>query len=407
MSAGRPSEEALAAFRTRVRDVIAAHAPETPAREGHRAPTSPEQERALRAWFRCLYDEGLVGADWPVELGGRADHHPLHDPIVTEEILRARAPRPVEQVQLATHVLLRFGTAAQQQHYLPRIRTAEDIWCQLFSEPGAGSDLAGVRTRGIQQPDGSFVLSGQKTWITDAHWADMGLAIVRTDPESTRHAGLTTVLVPMRAPGVEIRPLRTIAGSVDFNEVFLDDVRLPADHVVGGVGDGWKVVMAGLEVERFGIAGNVVLLELLFDDVLTVARHLDVDGTAAIDLDDVRDALAQLAVEAAAARAVAHDHVERTLAGRDEEGDAAIAKITYAECYHAIVAYAVHLRGQGRLAPDPVAEAAAERLQECWLWSRAYTISGGSSEIMRNILARRRLRLPSGSRGRDTRGGTP
>jgi alkylation response protein AidB-like acyl-CoA dehydrogenase len=393
----RPSEEAMNAFRDRVRAFIAEHAPPIEAREGHRAPVDAAQEAQLRTWFAALFDAGFVGADWPVEHGGRADHHPLHDRIVSEEILRARAPRPVDQVNLAAHVLLHFGTQEQKQSYLPPIRRSEHVWCQLLSEPDAGSDIAGVRTRGARREDGTWVLDGQKTWITDGHWADMGLALVRTDPSSVRHHGLSVFVVPLSAPGVEVRPIRTIGDAIEVNEVFLTDVRLPADSVIGEVGQGWSIIMAGLDFERFGIGGNVILLELLLDDLVTVARNLPVDGRPAIEVDDIRQRVAELAVEVEVAKAFIDDHVERMIVDDEQPGDASIAKLSFAETYHTVAAYGAELASTVRLlaSPDSPVHQAKQRLRECWLWSRAYTISGGSSEMMRNILAKRRLMLPT------------
>lgn len=389
--------ENFADFRARVRSFIADNAPPIVAREGHRAPENSEQETLLRTWFAALFAHGFIGADWPVEHGGRADHHPLQDRIVSEEILRARAPRPVDQVNLAAHVLLHFGTDAQKAAYLPSIRRSVHIWCQLLSEPDAGSDIAAVRTRGVRTADGSWRLDGQKIWITDAHWADMGLALVRTDPTSQRHHGLSVFAVPIAAPGVQVRPIRTTGDAIEVNEVFLDDVRLPPDALIGEVGQGWSIIMAGLEFERFGIGGNVVLLELLVDDLVTVARGLTIDGRPALECDDIRQRITELAVEAEVAKAFIDDYVQRMVTGSEAVGDAAIAKISFAETYHTIAFYGAALASAAVVAPpaSPELLEAKERLRECWLWSRAYTVSGGSTEMMRNILAKRRLRLPS------------
>ncbi|OBJ89939.1 acyl-CoA dehydrogenase family protein [Mycobacterium asiaticum] len=394
---GRPSAEELAAFRNRVRRHIAAHAPPSEAREGHRAPETAEQEARLRAWFAALFDAGFVGADWPAEHGGRPDHHPLHDRIVSEEILRARAPRPVEQVNLAAHVLLHFGSEEQKRTLLPRIRRGEHVWCQLLSEPDAGSDIAGVRSRGVRRDDGSWVLDGQKTWITDGHWADMGLALIRTDPTSSRHHGLSVFTVPLSTPGVEVRPIRTIGDAIEVNEVFLTGVVLDADSLIGEVGQGWSIIMAGLDFERFGIGGNVILLELLIEDLVTVARNSQIDGIPALRHTDIQQAVAGLVVEVEVAKAFIDDHVERLIVGADQPGDGSIAKLSFAETYHRVAAYGAELAATARNSGSNDAHVlrAKERLRECWLWSRAYTISGGSSEMMRNILAKRRLLLPS------------
>ena len=392
----RPGDAQLAEFRHRVRAHIAEYAPPFEAREGRRAPEDSEREAVLRSWFATLFDAGFVGADWPVEHGGRADHHPLHDRIVSEEILRARAPRPVDQVNLAAHVLLHFGSEEQKSALLPPMRSSEHVWCQLLSEPDAGSDIAAVRSRGVRRDDGSWVIDGQKTWITDGHWADMGLALIRTDPSSSRHHGLSVFAVPLSAPGVEVRPIRTINEAIEVNEVFLDGVVVSADSLIGEVGQGWSIIMAGLDFERFGIGGNVILLELLIDDLVTVVRHATLDGRPAFEHDDIRQTVAELAVEVEVAKAFIDDHVERLIAGADQVGDGSIAKLSFAETYHRVSAYGCELSATVcTVAADPVVAQAKRRLRECWLWSRAYTVSGGSNEMMRNILAKRRLMLPS------------
>lgn len=393
----RPSEAQLTEYRHRVRAHIANHAPPFEAREGRRAPENADQQAQLRKWFATLFDAGLVGADWPVEHGGRADHHPLHDRILSEELLRARAPRPVDQVNLAAHVLLHFGSADQKAALLPPIRRSEHVWCQLLSEPDAGSDIAAVRSRAVEQPDGAWIIDGQKTWITDGHWADMGLALIRTDPNSSRHHGLSVFAIPMSTPGVDVRPIRTINEAIEVNEVFLDGVTVPAMSLIGEVGQGWSIIMAGLDFERFGIGGNVILLELLIDDLVTMARNATLDGTPAFEHDDIRQTVAELAVEVDVAKAFIDDHVECLVAGAENPGDGSIAKLSFAETYHRVSAYGAQLAATVcTVAADPGVEQAKQRLRECWLWSRAYTISGGSSEMMRNILAKRRLLLPSG-----------
>ncbi|KHO21210.1 acyl-CoA dehydrogenase family protein [Mycolicibacterium setense] len=392
----RPGAVQLSEFRQRLRTHIEEHAPPFAAREGRRAPENAEQEAQLRSWFASLFAAGFVGADWPVEYGGRPDHHPLHDRIVSEELLRARVPRPVDQVNLAAHVLLHFGSDEQKAALLPPIRRSEHVWCQLLSEPDAGSDIAGVRCRGVRRADGSWVLDGQKTWITDGHWADMGLALIRTDPSSTRHHGLSAFIVPLSAPGVQVRPIRTINEAIEVNEVFFDGVTIAPDGLIGEPGQGWSIIMAGLDFERFGIGGNVILLELLIDDLVTVARHATLGGRPALDHDDIRQMVTELAVEVEVAKAFIDDHVERMTAGADEIGDGSIAKLSFAETYHRVSAYGTELGATVcTVAADVDVQQAKQRLRECWLWSRAYTVSGGSSEMMRNILAKRRLNLPS------------
>lgn len=391
-----PSPEASAgpepAFRAHVREVIRLHRPYE-AREGRTTPESPEQELALRRWHATMFSEGLAGASWPAEHGGSPEHREIHEMIVTEELIRARAPRLIDQVKLSSHVLLKFGTEEQKARYLPRIRSGEDVWCQLLSEPDAGSDLAGIKARAVQQPDGTWVLSGQKTWTTDGHWAQMGVALLRTSDEPKRHAGMTAFLVPMDSPGLVLQPMRTIIGTPEFNDTFLDGVVLPADSVLGQVGEGWAVAMAGLEVERLGIGGNVVLLDMLLDDLRTLIAGLRADGRLTLPEGEVDHRLSELVVEAQLAKAFVLDHVDRALLDQESEGDGSISKVLYTETYNRIARYGAEVAmAHSPLPPGTVA--AAQRLNDSWLWSRSLTISGGSSEVMRNIVGKRRLRLP-------------
>jgi alkylation response protein AidB-like acyl-CoA dehydrogenase len=195
---------------------------------------------------------------------------------------------------------------------------------------------------------------------------------------------------------VEVRPIRTINEAIEVNEVFLDGVVVSSDSLIGEVGQGWAIIMAGLDFERFGIGGNVILLELLIDDLVTVVRNATLDGRPAFEHDDIRQTVAELAVEVEVAKSFIDDHVERLIAGADQAGDGSIAKLSFAETYHRVSAYGCELSAMlCTVAADPSVDEAKRRLRECWLWSRAYTISGGSNEMMRNILAKRRLMLPS------------
>jgi alkylation response protein AidB-like acyl-CoA dehydrogenase len=201
----------------------------------------------------------------------------------------------------------------------------------------------------------------------------------------------------MDAPGVEVRPINTIAGAHEFNETFFDDVVLPPETVLGGVGSGWAVAMSGLELERFGVGGNVAHLGMLIEDLVRLARSLRIEGQTALDQDDVQQTISDLDAETEAATAFVNHHIELMLTGQHDEGGAAMAKLLTTEAYGRIAAYGVHLANTGHLADDPEVELSRQRLVDAWLWSRALTISGGSSEIMRNVLAKRRLGLPSGS----------
>jgi alkylation response protein AidB-like acyl-CoA dehydrogenase len=392
-----PDEQVAEAYRAEVRSFIARSKPPTLRHEGVRSPADEAEESAIRAWLRALYTEGHLGAGWPVEHGGRPNHPPRHDLILMEELIRAGAYRPLDQVMLASHAIIRFGTPRQQAELLPRIRSGADIWCQLFSEPDAGSDLAGLRTRArrVSGADGGgFVVSGQKVWSTDAQWADRGLLLARTDPSVERHAGLTVFVVPMDLPGITVRPIREMTGFAEFCEVFLDEVRVGPEHVLGDVDDGWSVITSGLASERAFVGANAVLLDRLFDDLVTVAGAARLpDGTVALDHEDVRHRLALALVELEQAKLVVRDTVDRIVLDAEHPSDGPVAKLAYTELNVELCELALGLLGSA-VSVDEAGHDAAERCRSSFLWSRALTISGGASEVLRGLIGRQLLGLP-------------
>ncbi len=381
------------AYRLELRRFIAARAPRLRFAEGTRVPRSADEEAAIRAWLRALYEVGYLGAGWPVAWGGRADHRPTHDLILMEELIRARAYRPLDQVMLASHALLAFGSPAQQAQYLPRIRRGEHVWCQLFSEPDAGSDLASLRTRAECDGD-DFVVTGQKVWCTDAQWADMGMLLARTDPTTDRHAGLTAFVVPMDRPGLTVRPIREMTGAEEFCEVFLDGVRLGPECVLGGVGQGWHIITSGLASERAFVGANAVQLEMMFRDLVELARAARLpDGSAALEHEDVRHELARLLTKVEAAKRIVEDVVDRILRDEEHPSDGPVAKLAYSELFVELCEAALELLASAASVEEPGREA-TERWTEAFLWSRALTISGGTSEILRGLVGRQLLALP-------------
>jgi alkylation response protein AidB-like acyl-CoA dehydrogenase len=380
-------------LRQQVQEFIARKAPPGECHDGVRVPRDAEAERALRRWYVDLFDAGYMGGSWPPAHGGREDHSPYDDAVVMEEIVRARAPRPIDQVLLAAHLIIQFGTDAQRARYLPRIRSAQDIWCQLLSEPGVGSDLARLSTKAVPSPEGGFRVDGQKVWSTDAQWSQMGVLLARTDPTAARpHAGLTMFALDMSTPGVDVRPIREMTGSAEFCEVYLDGVIVPAENVIGEVNKGWAVANSGLASERVYVGANAVILELLFDDLIELARNIDYPGGAAIDDPVVRDTLAHIHARVAAVQHIARRAVERLAGGTDQPADGLIAKLAYTELNVAICCYAINLPVSGRLRPG--GRDVYARWQQAFLWSRALTISGGSSEIVRNVLATQLFGFP-------------
>lgn len=391
------SATALADFRAQVRDFVATHAPRRQAKPGVRSPEDAAELAELLRWTAALYGAGLVGADWPVEFGGNAGHDPVRDVVVGEEIARARAPMPPSGSSLAAHALIRFGTPEQRTHYLPRIRSAEDLWCQLFSEPDAGSDLAGLRTRAVADGD-SYVVTGQKVWTTNGHWANRGYLLARTDQDAPKHKGISAFALDMALPGIDVRPLRELTGTSDFNEVFFDEVRVPASTMIGKPGQGWVVANASLAEERNGVGAAVVELQLAWDDLMSDVRKLEIDGRGALEHSDVRQQLAAFRAEIRACGLLAESSSARWRAGRERAQDAPMAKLWFSELNLRMVEYAVNLFGfRGVLATGDPDAVDGGRWQDAYLYARAYTIAGGSSEIMRNLVAERGLGLPRGS----------
>jgi alkylation response protein AidB-like acyl-CoA dehydrogenase len=378
-------------FRRDVRTFVAEHAPPLE-REGVRVPRDAGEERRFRSWLGSLYEAGYLGAGWPVEWGGRPDHHPMHDLVLMEELIRARAYRPIDQVMLASHAVLEHGTDEQKRELLPKIRRGEHIWCQLFSEPDAGSDLASLRTRAEAEGGDGFVVTGQKIWSTDAQWADMGMLLARTDPSVDRHAGLTAFVVPMGLPGIEVRPIREITGSAEFCEVFLDGLRLGPEHVLGNVNGGWAVVTSGLASERAFVGANALQLEMMFGDLVRLAAAARVgDGSAAIEHEDVQRDLAQARAKVEEVKLIVRDTVERILVDGEHPSDGAVAKLAYTEMNVELCELAMRLIASSVSIDDVDIE---ERWRHDYLWSRSLTIAGGSSEILRGLVGRQLLGLP-------------
>jgi alkylation response protein AidB-like acyl-CoA dehydrogenase len=388
-----PGIDELQDFRTQVRAFVAERAPRIERRAGTRAPHSPDELAELRGWAAELFRRGYLGADWPKEWGGDPDWDLATALVVEAELARADAPDPPGANMLVAHALLGFGSDQQRLGLLPRIRSYDDLWCQLFSEPGAGSDLGGLRTRAIQD-GGTYRITGQKVWSTNAHWADWGFLLARTDPHA-RSRGITAFALDMRLPGVEVRPLREMTGTADFNEVFLDGVEVPADAVLGGVNDGWRVANACLAKERirFGRMSHTVRTNLAH--LVELCR--DGDGPGAVVDAARRDELGGLAVREAAFRALTTAGAARENAGLARAHDPMIAKLMFSELNLDIAGFGLSAQGpQGMLGGKAPGALDRGRWQDEYLYSRAYTIAGGSSEIMRNLLAERGLGLPRG-----------
>jgi alkylation response protein AidB-like acyl-CoA dehydrogenase len=341
-----------------------------------------------RAWERGLAKAGWSCLGWPKEHGGRGAT--LEEQLIFhEEYARARAPGRMGHIgeELLGPTLVAFGTEAQKRRFLPAVRAAEQLWCQGYSEPNAGSDLANVQTRAERVGD-SWVLHGQKTWTSLAHVADWCFVLCRTDASAPKHRGLSYLLVPMRQPGIEIRPIAQMTGTSEFNEVFFDGAKTEADLVVGEVNGGWKVAMATLAFER-GV--STLGQQLAFENELT-AVIAAAQANGAIADARVRDAI----VRAWMGLRVMRMNALRTLGAPAEGGAlppaAMIGKLYWSNWHRALGELAMLVVGAESEIVGPAYE--LDRLQRLFLFSRADTIYAGSNEIQRNIIGERALGLP-------------
>ena len=390
------TETDLDSFRAHVREFIDEFAPAVPARAGVRSAEDAAELQALQEWTRRLYEHGYAGADWPEEYGGRPEHGPKHAIIVGEELARAQVPGVQGAGSLVAHALISFGSDEQRRGHLPRIRSGEHVWCQLFSEPGAGSDLASLRTRAVLDGE-DYVVNGQKVWTTDGHWAHYGYLLARTDIDAPKHKGISAFLMDMSLPGVTVRPLRELTGTSDFNEVFLDDVRVPAAAMIGAPGQGWAIANSSLAHERTGVGAVVVKLRLAVAALQELAGEVDLEGVRAIDVGWVHERIGRFSADVEALGALTEANVERWLAGAERAHDAAMAKLMFSELNLEMAQFAVALGGEEGVltGADPRARASGRWTDE-WLYAQAFTIAGGSSEIMRTLIAERGLGLPRG-----------
>jgi alkylation response protein AidB-like acyl-CoA dehydrogenase len=384
----------LEAFRKEVRAFVSQYAPAIPPRAGVRSAENESELKALQEWTARLYEAGYAGADWPTEYGGRDDRSAEHAIVVGEELARAQVPGVQGGGVLAAHALIHFGTEEQRRRHLPEIRAGRELWCQLFSEPGAGSDLASLRTRAVADGD-SYTVNGQKVWTTDGHWAHYGYLLARTDPDAPKHKGISAFILDMSTPGVTVRPLRELTGTSDFNEVFFDDVSVPSEAMIGSPGQGWRITNATLAHERTSVGAVVVRLRLAIDALTGLAREIRLDGRPAIESDRVRDRIGQFAADVEALSALTYANITRWTRGTERMHDAAMAKLMFSELNLEMARFAVELGGEaGVLVEGDPNVLEHGRWQDEWLYARAYTIAGGTSEIMRNLIAERGLGLP-------------
>jgi alkylation response protein AidB-like acyl-CoA dehydrogenase len=354
---------------------------------GHRGNAARFADDAVRTWSRQLYDAGYIGLTWPKEYGGGGRPY-SYQAIFLEELARAEAPQHLGVIGLgmAGPTIIAFGTEAQKARYLQPLLSAHEIWCQGFSEPDAGSDLSAVRTS-ARLEDGHFVIDGQKVWSSFGHIADWCILLTRSDPDSERHAGLTYLIVDMKAPGVEVRPLRQITGESEFNEVFFTGVRVPVENILGEIGGGWQVAMTTLLHERGTLGFALVAeLEVTIGKLIELARDR---GATPVQ----RDAIAREWIELQGLRYTAYRSLSALMKTGIPGPEGSILKQQWSESTQRATKLALELLGtDAQLLADNAPYGGYWQHRQ--LRSRGHTIEAGTTEILRNIIAERVLGLP-------------
>lgn len=358
-----------------------------------------EDERAhfRIEWERKLYEGGWSGINWPTKYGGRGATL-VEQGIFAEELARAQAPEGINVIgrNLAATTLMHHGNEEQRERYLPKILAAEEIWCQGFSEPNAGSDLASVRTRA--EPDGDdFVVNGQKIWTSFAQYSQWCILLARTDQDAPKHKGLSFFLVDMKSAGITIRPLTQISGENEFNETFFEDVRVPKENLVGELNDGWRIAMTTLAYERG--AEDALARQIRFkqelDKLIEKARGVELGKRKAIDDPAIRQRLAESVVDLELMRMNCLREFSKAIKGEKPGPESSMMKLYWSHVAQDMADMALEVLGpQATLMrgdPDTIARG---QFPLSFLQSRAFTIYSGTSEIQRNIIAERVLGLP-------------
>jgi alkylation response protein AidB-like acyl-CoA dehydrogenase len=384
-----------ATFRKEVRSFIESQAP--------KAAKGLSGEEALvanwddnQAWFKKLAAKGWIAPAWPTEYGG-AGLTTMQQFVLNEELALHRVPRPMHLIiglGMAGPTMIVHGTEEQRKKYLPGIIGGTDIWCQGYSEPGAGSDLASLQTRAVRDGD-DYIINGQKIWTSLAHMAKHMILLTRTDPDAPKHKGITYFIVDMKSPGINVRPLVNMAGSHEFNEVFLDNVRVPKENIIGEENRGWYAAMTTLDFERSAI-GSAVGMKQGVESIIEYAREHESDNTSALTKNPmIRYELTDRLLEVEIARMFSYRVVTLQNRGLIPNYEASMMKLYNTELNQRIARTGVRVLGlYGQL--DRGSEYAPNKGRNTYTFLRsvAYTIEGGTSEVQRNIVAQRGLGLP-------------
>jgi alkylation response protein AidB-like acyl-CoA dehydrogenase len=386
------------AFRERTRTWLKANIPESWKAIGSTEVPRPEAYEFLRKWQKKMHEGGLIGATWPKEYGGQGLTF-VEEMILHEEMALQKAPPMLNilGVGMAGPTIIAYGTEEQKKRYPEKILTCEEIWCQGYSEPNAGSDLAGLQTRAVKDGD-HYIINGQKVWTSLAHMADWMMLLARTDPEAPKHKGITYFLLDMHLPGVTVKPLKQITGDAEFNEVFFDNVRVHESQILGGLNNGWAVGLTTLMYERLALGfGLQMRLRIALESLIEMARRVEKTGRAVTKDPVMRQKLAQLWIDTEALKYTGARAITKLLKGELPGPEASTGKMGWVETHQKLQELAMEIEGAySQLMKGSERTIDGGVWQYGFLRSRANSIEGGTTEVQKNIIGERVLGLPKG-----------
>jgi alkylation response protein AidB-like acyl-CoA dehydrogenase len=387
-------------FRDEVRDWLKRNLPRSWVERLHGGSDIPRPDayEFLRQWQGKLNDAGFMGLTWPKESGGRGLTF-MEEMILQQEMAQAKAPPVLNilAVGMAGPTIIAYGTEEQKKRYPPKMLSCEEIWCQGYSEPNAGSDLASLQTRAVK--DGEYyVVNGQKVWTSLAHIADWMMLLARTDPDAPKHKGITYFLLDMKSPGVTVKPLKQITGDAEFNEVYFDNVRIHESHILGGLNNGWGVGLTTLMYERLALGfGIQVRLRIALDALVELARQTMKNGVPVTKDPVMRQKLAQMWIDTEVFKYTGARAITKLLKGELPGPEASTGKMMWVEGHQRLQELAMEIEGPfSQLTQGSPWAVAGGLWQHTFLRSRANSIEGGTTEIQRNIIGERVLGLPKG-----------
>ena len=381
-------------LRQKVRRFLEEEIPKSGLKSGSEGREDKAWLAKAKAWQRKLYEGGYVALAWPREYGGQA-MDPVKQSIVNEEMVRANAPYLVGSsgIGMFGPTLISWGDEEQKKRFLPKILSAEEIWCQGYSEPGSGSDLASLRTRAESHGD-EFIVNGQKVWTSGAQYSDWMFCLVRTDPEAPKHRGISYILIDMKSPGITVRPLVQMTGDKGFNEVFFDNVHVPRQNLVAKLNEGWMVANATLFHER-NMLGSATGSQQRFNRLLALAKKIRRNGKPLIEDAVFRQRLADLEIKVEAMRFHSYRQLTDQMRGKNPGVEAMINKLVGTELNHDLATAAMEAMGDYSMLSRDEEQALDHGYWPYeWMFSLGLVIGGGTSHIQKNIIAERGLKMP-------------